>query len=68
MKGSFIIIIFPNLHHHTSGASKITLDKFIMDQHLLLFYVLVGGLDTRDENVLSKQCGLYRKALSTESS
>ena len=39
-----------------------------MDQHLLLFYVLVGGLDTRDENVLSKQCGLYRKALSTESS
>lgn len=26
-----------------------------------------GGFDTRDENVLSKQCGLYLKVLSTES-
>lgn len=47
MKGFFIIIIFPNLHHHTSGASKITLDKLIMDQHLLLFYVLLEVLTPR---------------------
>ncbi|MXQ81072.1 hypothetical protein E5288_WYG012846 [Bos mutus] len=61
MKDFFIIIKYvrgfqnnPRQTHH--GPASFT------------FLCAVGGFDTKDENVLSKQCGLYRKALSTESS
>lgn len=60
MKGFFIVKYIrgfqnnPRQTHH--GPASFT------------FQCAVGGFDTKDENVLSKQCGLYRKAWSTESS
>lgn len=61
MKCIFIIIIKycrafqnnPRQTHH--GPASFT------------FLCAFGGFDTTDENVLSKQCGLYLKVLSTES-
>lgn len=61
MKGFFIIIKYVRGFQNNPRQTHLGPASFT-------FLCAVGGFDTKDENVLSKQCGLYRKALSTESS